>query len=103
MDSVFSALITKEMAYLAAAAITIMLFLGKVPIGDKKLQQTKFWKEYGVFVLLFVCLGGSFVPGIKPNGEIGFVIIFGLLSAFAAHIGRKLLKPMFLNKLEGKK
>ncbi|PNX48318.1 MAG: hypothetical protein BV456_09920 [Thermoplasmata archaeon M8B2D] len=108
MDGLFLEIITKEMAILAGAAMTIMLFVGKIPISKlneetKLLNQTKIWKNFGIFILLIVCLGGSFIPGIRPDGQWGNAVVFGLLSAFCAHMGKKVLGPLVLNKLEGKK
>lgn len=101
-ESLFAQIVTKEMAILAAAAITLMLFVGKIPLKDSLLNKTKFWKGWGIFLLLFVCVGGAFVPGIRPEGEAGNAIVFGLVSALVAHVGRKILAPVFLKKLEGK-
>lgn len=102
-ESLFAQLITKEMAALAGAAITIMLVVGRVPFKDGRLNKTKFWKGWGIVLLMSLCVGGAFIPGIRPEGEVGTVIVFGLLSTLAAHVGKKLLAPMFLTKLEGKK
>lgn len=103
MEGLLSTLITKEMAMLAGAVITLMLFAGRFPVNGKMLNTTKVWKNFGMFISLTLCCGGAFVPGIRPEGEIGVVIIFGLLSALAAHLSRKILAPIFLAKLEGKK
>jgi hypothetical protein len=108
MNNLFFEIITKEMAVLAACAITIMLFLSKMPVSKlsgktKLLGKTKLWKNFGVFILLAVCLGGSFIPGIRPDGEWGNALVFGFLSAFSAHMGKKILGPVVLDKLMSKK
>jgi len=103
MEGLLSTLVTTEMAQLAGCVITIMLIAGKLPYKDSSLNKTKFWKNFGLFLSLALCMGGAFVPGIRPDGEIGIVIVFGLLSALAAHVSRKILGPIFLSKLEGKK
>ncbi len=95
-------LITKEMAGLAAGVVTLMFIIGSVPIKNKKLNKTKIWKDFGIFISLALCMGGSFIPGIKPEGQIGTVIIFGLLSTLAAHLSKKILNPIFRRKLKGK-
>ena len=102
MDGILFELITKEMGLLAASVITIMLFVGKIPYKKTLVNKTKIWKRYGEFVLLSLCCGGAFIPGIRPEGKVGTVIIFALLSALAAHLSRKILAPIFLSKLEGK-
>lgn len=102
MEGLFSQIVTKEMAILAAAAISVMLFLGKVPWKGAPLNTTKLWKSCGIFILVIVCVGGAFVPGIRPEGEVGNALIFGFISALVAHLGRKILGPIFLKRLEGK-
>jgi len=103
MEGLLSTLITKEMGALAASVITLMLFAGKIPVNGKMLNATKAWKNFGMFITLGLCCGGAFVPGIRPEGEVGIVIVFGLLSALTAHLSRKILAPIFLSRLEGKK
>lgn len=105
MEGLFAEIVTPKMAALAAAAIAIMLFVGTRPFKGKKINTTKFWKDWGVAVLIIVCVGGSFAPGINdiPKTEWGSVLVFGFVSAFVAHLGRKILKPIILNRVEGKK
>jgi hypothetical protein len=102
MEGLFANLFTKEMAILAASAITVMLFVGRIPLENSRVNETKFWKGWGIFILLIICLAGSFIPGIRPEGEVGNVIVFGLLSSLAALLGRAILKPIVMNRLEGK-
>jgi hypothetical protein len=105
MEGAFSAVISKEMVYLAAAAIAAMLFIGMIPINGKRLRETKFWQSWGSFVLVAVCFAGSFAPGIHdiPLKNWGAVLAFALCSSMVAHLGRAILKPLVLTKLEGKK
>jgi hypothetical protein len=104
MESIFEAVVTKGMAGLAAAAIGIMLFLGKVPVNGKKLNSTKFWKDWGIFLLLGICTIGAFAPGVNdiPVNQWGSIMVFAMVSSVVAMVGRKLLKPIIFNKLEGK-
>lgn len=104
MESVFSSIITPGMAGLAAAAIAVMLFVGRIPANGSRVNQTKFWKNWGEFILVALCIGGSFAPGINdiPKSEWGSILVFAAVSALVAHLGRKALKPVVINKLEGK-
>jgi len=104
MGSIFEAIITPGMAGLAAAAIAIMFFIGKIPYKGGKVNGTKLWKNWGEFLLVALCIGGAFAPGVSdiPVAKFGAIIIFGMISALVAHLGRKILKPIILAKLEGK-
>ena len=103
MGGLFDSVITPSMAALAAAAVAIMFFLGKIQCRGKQLNTTYFWKNWGDFVLVAICIGGSFTPGVNdiPLSKWGGILIFAFVSALAAHLGRKILKPIFLKKLEG--
>jgi hypothetical protein len=105
MGSLFDSVVTPGMAYLAAGAIAVMIFIGRIPYKGKRINRTKFWKNWGEYVLVAICFGGSFAPGVTdiPANEWGSILIFAAVSAFVAHIGRKLLKPFIITKLEGKK
>lgn len=104
MESIFSSIITPGMAGLAASAIAIMLFIGRIPISGKRINKTKFWKNWGEFILVILCIGGSFAPGINDisKSEWGSVLVFAAVSALVAHLGRKLLKPIVISRIEGK-
>ncbi len=104
MDSIFSSIITPGMAGLAAAAIAIMLFVGKIPYKGIRINQTKLWTGWGEFLLLAVCIGGSFAPGVTDisKSEWGSLLVFAAVAALTAHLGRKILKPVILSRLEGK-
>jgi hypothetical protein len=103
MESIFSTIITPGMAGLAAAAIAIMLFLGRIPYKKGRFNQTKFWKNWGEFVLFAICIAGSFAPGVSniPYKEWGSLLVFAAVSALVAHLGRKILKPIIITRLEG--
>lgn len=105
MEGIFESIITKDMAMLAAAAIAVMFFLGKIPLKTGKLNQTKFWGDWGTFVLVIVCTVGAFLPGVSdiPKSNYGGCIVFALVSSIVAHLGRAVLKPLLIRKLEGKK
>jgi hypothetical protein len=103
MEGILSTLLTTDMGGLAASVVVLMLFVGKIPLKNGTLNCTKFWKDFGTFITMALCCGGAFIPGIRPEGEIGVVIVFGLLSTLAAHLSRKILAPIFLRRLEGKK
>jgi hypothetical protein len=104
MEGIFESIITPGMAALAAASIAIMLFVGKIPIKGKRLNTTKFWTNWGEFILVALCIAGSFAPGVTeiPKSEWGSILIFAAVSALVAHLGRKILKPIFIAKIEGK-
>lgn len=106
MEGIFESIITKNMATLAASVVAVMLVLGKVPLkNERKLNQTKFWKNWGVFILTGLCMVGSFMPGVNdmPLEEWGSIIVFALVTTIVAHLGRAVLKPLLFRKLEGKK
>jgi len=105
MEGLFEAIITPSMAGLAAAAVAVMFFIGKIPYKSKKINETKLWEDWGEFILVAMCIGGSFAPGVNeiPISEWGGILIFAAVSALAAHLGRKILKPIILTRLEGKK
>ncbi len=105
MNGLFEAVITPSMAGLAAAAIAVMFFIGKIPYKSKKVNETKLWGDWGDFILVVICTASSFAPGVNqiPVSEWGGILIFAAVSALAAHLGRKILKPIILTKLEGKK
>lgn len=106
MEGLFAQLVTKEMGFLAAGAIAIMTILGSLPISPtKQLREHALWKNYGIFVLTVICISGAFLPGVVtiPKADWGAIIIFGCLAALCAHAGRKILQPLILNKIEGKK
>jgi hypothetical protein len=104
MDNIFQEIVTKEMGLLAAGAIAVMLFLGRVPLKDKKLNQTKMWKNWGIFLLVGICTAGSFAPGVNdiPISEWGGILVFAFVSSMVALLGRAVLKPIILKRLEGK-
>jgi hypothetical protein len=106
MEGIFESIITKEMAMVAAAAIAMMFVVGKIPLkGDRFLNQTEFWGDWGTFILMGLCVVGAFLPGVtkfKP-GEWGATLVFALVATIVAHLGRAVLKPLLLRKLEGKK
>ena len=88
----------QEIVGLSVAAIATMTFIGLIPIGKtKKLKSTWFWKNLGVYVLVGVCVGGSFVPAIKTETP----IMFGLITAFFAHLGRKAIPRAVREKIGG--
>jgi hypothetical protein len=86
----------QEMIKLSMAAIAMMTFIGLIPIGKTaKLNSTWFWKQFGVYVLVGVCIGGAFVPAIKTETP----IMFGLISALFAHLGRKAVPKAIRQKI----
>jgi len=105
MEGIFESIITKNMAMLATAAIAVLFFIGKVPLKKGgTVNQTKFWSTWGTFVLLGFCLVGAFAPGVSglEKGAWGDTIVFALVASIVAHLGRAVLKPVLLRKLEGK-
>jgi hypothetical protein len=104
MESIFSAIVTPGMAGLAAAAIALMLFFGRIPYKGSRINQTKFWKNWGEFVLVAICIAGAFAPGVSdlPYERWGGLLVFAAVSALVAHLGRKILKPFIISQLEGK-
>lgn len=105
MDSIWGEIITKPMGALAAAVIAIMLFLGRIPVKGKKLNETKWWKDWGIFIMFALATAGSFMPGVHkiPYSEWGGIMIFACTTGMAALLGRAILKPLVLKRLEGKK
>lgn len=86
----------QEMVKLSFAAIAAMIFISLIPIGKtKKLKETWFWKQFGVYVLVGVCIGGAFVPAIKTETP----VMFGLISALFAHLGRKAVPKAIREKM----
>lgn len=104
--SIWSEIITKEMALLAAAVIAVMLFLGRIPVqgGAKKLNEMNWWKQWGIFIMFGLTTAGAFMPGIHdiPYNQWGSILVFGLTTSMVALLGRTLLKPIILARLEGK-
>ncbi len=104
--SLWKEIITPHMAGLAAGVIAAMLFIGRIPVqgGTAKLNETKVWKDWGLFLMFGLSLAGSFMPGIHdvPYAQWGGIIVFGATTAMTALIGRALLKPFILARLEGK-
>ena len=104
MDIIWEQIITKEMAGLAAASVAIMLFMGRIPYKGSRLNRSKIWKDWGEFILVTVCLAGSFAPGVHgiPYKEWGGILVFALVTSMVALLGRKVLKPIIIKRLEGK-
>ena len=107
MEGIFAQLITRELGYLTAGVLAVMLFVGSIPIkgGSAKLREHNIWKNWAFFLTVVFGVGGAFMPGVCdiPLSQWGSVVIFGFLGALGAMGGRKLLLPVFLSKLEGKK
>lgn len=105
-ESIFSTIVTKEMAMLAAGAIALMVAIGRIPLkdGKRKLNESLAWKNWGSFILVALCLAGAFAPGVSNIAykEWGSIVIFGLVASMVAHLGRKILAPIILSRLEGK-
>lgn len=86
----------QTVAILALAAIAAMTFLGLIPVGKtKKLKETWVWKNLGVFVLVGVCIGGAYTPAIKTETP----IMFGLITALFAHLGRAAVPKAIRQKI----
>ena len=104
MEGIFQEIITKEMGMLAACAIAVMLFLGRIPIKGKFLNTYKLWNQWGIFLLVAICTAGSFAPGVNdiPAKLWGSVLVFAFVTSLVALLGRAVLKPVVINKLEGK-
>ena len=92
------------MGVLAAAAIGLMLFVGRIPIKGARLNTKKVWEDWGVFILVAMCTAGSFTPGVHkiPYSEWGGILVFALVTSMVALLGRAILKPIILRRLEGK-
>ena len=94
------------MGILAAAVIAIMLLLGRIPArgGKMKLNETKWWHNWGIFIMFALATAGAFMPGIHniPYTEWGGIVVFGLVTSMVALLGRAALKPIILARLEGK-
>jgi hypothetical protein len=106
VEGIFESIITKNMAMLAVAAIAVMFFIGKIPIKSGKfLNQTGFWGNWGTFLLVIICGVGAFLPGVHniPRENWGACVVFALVSSIVAHLGRAVLKPLLIRRLEGKK
>lgn len=85
-----------EMAKLSISAIALMTFVGLIPISKtRKLNSTWFWKNLGVFLLVGVCIGGAFIPAIKT----GTPVMFGLIAALFAHLGRAAIPKAIRKKM----
>lgn len=104
-SSIWSEIITKPMGGLAAGVIALMLFIGMVPYKGKKLNETKIWKDWGLYLMFIFTTAGSFMPGVHdiPYSDWGKILIFACTTSMVALLGRGILKPVILNKLEGKK
>jgi hypothetical protein len=105
MDTLWDAVVTKEMVGLAVAAIAIMLIIGRLPIKKRmKVNDTALWKGGGSFILMFICVAGSFAPGVNdiPLKNWGSILVFGFVAAFVAHLGRAAFKPWMIKRLEDK-
>jgi hypothetical protein len=105
LEGIFESIITKNMALLATAAVSLMLIVGKITLkNNKAVNQTKFWGDWGTFILAALCVAGAFLPGVSdiPAENWGANLVFGLVSTIVAHLGRSILKPLIVRKLEGK-
>lgn len=88
----------QEMAKLSVAAIALMIFIGLIPVSrTTKLKSTWFFKSFGVFILVGVCIGGAYVPAIKTE----MPIMFGLIAALFAHLGRAAVPKAIRAKISG--
>lgn len=105
MDGIFAQLVTPQLGALSAGIIAVMLIIGSAPFKGAKLRDHALWKDWGLFLNAAIAVAASFAPGVcdVPPGQWGGVIIFGLLGTVGSLVGRKILQPIFLNKLEGKK
>lgn len=104
--SIWREIITVEMGSLAAAVIAIMLFLGRIPVqgGRGRLNELWWWHSWGIFIMFALAIGGAFMPGIHdiPYSDWGGILVFGLVTSMVALLGRAILKPIILRRLEGK-
>lgn len=107
MEGIFAQIVTKELGILAAGIIAVMFFVGSIPIkgGIAKLRDHKIWSNWAFFLAVVLGVAGAFMPGVcdMPIEQWGSILIFGCLAAGCAMAGRKVLFPIFMAKLEGKK
>lgn len=86
----------EQIVWFSISAIAAMTFIGLIPVSKtKKLNSTWFWKNLGVFLLVGVCIGGAFIPAVKTETP----IMFGLISALFAHLGRAAIPKAIRKKM----
>ncbi len=104
--TIWESIITPQMAALAAGVIAVMLFIGRIPIrdGKAKLNEMNWWKQWGIFLMFALAVGGSFMPGVHDisYAEWGSILVHGATTGMVALLGRTILKPIILARLEGK-
>jgi len=105
-ESMWREFITPQMGAVAFGVVAVMFFIGHIPLdgGKRRLRESCFWKSWGLFIMFGLSVAGAFMPGIHDiaYSEWGSIVVFGSTTAIAALLLRGILKPLLLNKLEGK-
>ena len=105
-ESLWREFITPQMGSVAVAVVIIMFFIGHIPLegGRKRLRESGWWKSWGLFIMFGLSLVGAFMPGVHdiPYSDWGSIVLFGSTTAIAALLLRGVMKPILLNRLEGK-
>lgn len=105
----FESIFTHEMAILALAVTSVMIIVGRVKLGGDKardrLNRTWWWQRFGTLFALALGVGlallfRGFDTEAKPLGE---SVLFGIIAAAFATVGRNALKDNLFKVLEDKK
>lgn len=99
-----STFLTKEIAMLIVGIISILYFVGKIPINkNRRVSETAWW--YKLLPILPSVLGvpGAFLPGVFDNSmSWGTKILMGIIAGFIASSSYKTIKRMVVDKFKEK-
>ncbi len=106
-----SALLTKEVLAAAAGIVALLWGVGSLPIGDgpggrqRRLRDCPWWRRVLPLLPLAMGVGMAYMPGVAkiPKEDWGAVLVFGLWVGFVASHGRKVIKRLAVDKLDGYK
>jgi 4-amino-4-deoxy-L-arabinose transferase-like glycosyltransferase len=96
-------LLAPEIIALAAAIIALLFGLNKVPIRKTTLGNLRWWRRLLPILPLVFGVAGAFTMG-QMNGDAGMPfhhpLLLGLWAGFLAAHGRKVVKRLFVDKVE---
>ena len=100
-------LFTKEVAIIAAGIVAVLYFAGLLPVGKKRLGQTRAWSKLVPILPMLLGIGAVLMPGVIAMGEgqtlrtsWGTLVLLGVWAGLVASQGRKVFKRLILEKFE---
>lgn len=96
-------LLAPQVIALAAGIIALLFGLGKIPVKKNTLGKLRWWRRILPILPLVLGIAGAFLIG-QANGDgaqpFGHPLVLGLWAGFLAAHGRKIVKRLFVDKVE---